>query len=247
MDEILSNNNRLPDLSLVIPCYNEAFVIRNTATRLWRVFRDENVDLELILVDNGSKDETGAIIDQMIIDGFPVIKGVVEINQGYGNGVLEGLKLAHGKFIGFACADGQVEAQDVCKVYDLAANAQFPLLAKVRRRFRMDGLQRKLVSIIYNILANLVFGNLGSIDLNGNPKIFPSKYLERMNLQSKDWFLDAEVMIEAKRLGLKIFEMNVIAQMREGGSSNVRGFTIIEFLRNLLKYRFGKKPDSPLI
>jgi len=63
--------------------------------------------------------------------------------------------------------------------------------------------------------------------------------LRMMNLESNDWFLDAEVMIKAKVLKLPVFEMNVIAQMREGGKSNVRGTTIWEFVRNLWRFRFG--------
>jgi dolichol-phosphate mannosyltransferase len=228
-----------PDLSLVLPCYNEADVIRNTATRLVKVFHENDVNLELILVDNGSQDETGQIIDQMVAEGMPIIKETVVVNQGYGNGILCGLRNCRGRYVGFLCADGQVEAHDVGKVYEIAANAKSPHLVKVRRRFRMDGLVRKIVSIIYNLLTALIFGGLGSIDINGNPKIFPREYLERMNLRSKDWFLDAEVMIKAKSLGLSVFEMNVIAQMREGGKSNVHGSTIREFIGNLLRYRFG--------
>ena len=132
-------------------------------------------------------------------------------------------------------------ANDVRKVYDIAANARSPYLVKVRRRFRMDGLTRKIVSIIYNGLTMALFGGLGSIDINGNPKIFPYDFLAPMNLQSKDWFLDAETLIKAKQLNLDVFEMNVIAQMREGGQSNVRGSTIKEFLGNLMKYRLGKE------
>ncbi len=60
-----------------------------------------------------------------------------------------------------------------------------------------------------------------------------------MGLQSRDWFLDAEVMIKAKRLGLVVYEFNVMAQMREGGTSHVRSSTCWEFVVNLLKYRFG--------
>ncbi len=230
-----------PDLSLVIPCYNEADVIRNTATRLVRVFRDRDVKLELILVDNGSKDATGAIIDQLVADGLPVVKVTVPVNQGYGNGILMGLTATNGKLVGFSCADGQVEAHDVGKVYDVASNLRSPHLVKVRRRFRMDGFTRKIVSIIYNLGTIVMFGGLGSIDINGNPKIMPAEYLRRMNLESKDWFLDAEVMIKAKVLKLPVFEMNVIAQMREGGKSNVRGSTIWEFVRNLWRFRFGGK------
>jgi len=239
MESNKSSEFEVPDLSLVIPCYNEEDVIRNTATRLIKVFNEQDVNLELVLVDNGSKDETSAIIDQMISEGMPVVKQTVRVNQGYGNGILAGLEVARGKFVGFSCADGQVEAHDISKVYEIVANARMPLLGKVRRRFRMDGLVRKIVSIIYNLLTTALFGGLGSIDLNGNPKILPKKFLEQMNLQSKDWFLDAEVMIKAKKLGLKVFEMNVIAQMREGGESNVRGSTIWEFIVNLIKYRFG--------
>jgi len=230
--------NNQPDLSLVLPCYNEADVIRNTATRLVKEFADRNVDLELILVDNSSQDETGAIIDKLVDDGLPIVKQTVKVNQGYGYGILKGLELCRGRFFGFMCADGQVEARDVGKVFEVAANTRSPHLVKVRRRFRMDGMDRKIVSIIYNLMTAVIFGGLGSIDINGNPKIFPAEYLERMHLQSKDWFLDAEVMIKAKQLGLSVFEMNVIAQMREGGKSNVRGSTIWEFLKNLARYRF---------
>ena len=240
MMSTFEHNYDIPDLSLVLPCYNEADVIRNTSIRLIKVFREMGVNLELILVDNGSLDETGEIIDRLIEEKLPITKVAVKINQGYGHGILQGLHVSRGKFVGFMCADGQVEANDVGKVYEIAANARHPQLAKVRRRFRMDGIQRKMVSIVYNVLVTILFSGLGSIDINGNPKILPHGYLDRMNLQSKDWFLDAEVMIKAKRLGLNIFEINVIAQMREGGKSNVNTSTIKEFALNLIKYRLGR-------
>ena len=65
-------------------------------------------------------------------------------------------------------------------------------------------------------------------------------FMERMQLQSKDWFLDAEIMIKAKRLGLEVLEFNVLAQMREGGTSNVRLDTCWEFVLNLLRFRFSR-------
>ena len=104
----------------------------------------------------------------------------------------------------------------------------------------MDGAIRKVVSVIYNVSAAALFGGLGSIDINGNPKILPRDYLDRMYLQSKDWFLDAEIMIKAKQMGLGVVEMNVFSQMREGGSSNVGMGTCLEFLKNLFRYRFSE-------
>jgi dolichol-phosphate mannosyltransferase len=228
-----------PELSLVLPCYNEAESIRNTVVRLAEAFRQRNIRAELVLVDNGSLDETGKIIDELRNEGLSVVKETIAVNQGYGNGILCGLQSCKGVLVGFLCADGQVEAQDVIKIYEIAAHAKTPKLVKVRRRFRMDGMTRKLVSIAYNLLATALFGGLGSIDINGNPKILPREYLERMNLRSKDWFLDAEVLIKAKRLGLEVYELNVMAQMREEGTSHVRANTCWEFVVNLLRYRFG--------
>lgn len=232
-------------LSLVVPCYNEQEVLENTARRLITAFAVRGTSFELVLVDNGSTDSTGEIIDRLAGEGLPIVKVHVQENQGYGHGVLSGLRRCRGRFVGFVCADGQVDASDVVKVFDLAANARTPKLVKVRRRFRMDGPVRKIVSIIYNFMTAALFGGLGSIDLNGNPKVLPREYLERMNLRSKDWFLDAETLIRAKQLGLPVFEINVIGQLREGGRSNVRVDTCWEFLRNLIRFRFARHAEPP--
>lgn len=229
----------MPVVSFALPCHNEEDVLRGMVERLVGAFSEHGVYVELVLVDNGSTDGTGRVIDELIAEGLPVVKEVVDINEGYGYGVLRGLGACRGRYVGFMCADEQVEAKDVVRVYEMCSNSKTPKLVKVRRRFRMDGLRRKLISIAYNALTTVMFGNLGSLDINGNPKIFSREYLDRMNLASKDWFLDAEVMIKAKRLELEVLEFNVLAQMREGGSSNVRVSTCWEFLVNLLRYRFG--------
>jgi glycosyltransferase involved in cell wall biosynthesis len=233
-----------PELSLVIPCYNEAESIRNTVTRLVEAFGARRVRLELVLVDNGSTDDTGAIIDKLVAEGMPAVRETVDLNQGYGYGVLCGLQRCRGRLVGILGADGQVDAQDVVRLYDVAARARTPKLVKVRRRFRMDGFTRKIVSIAYNGVANLAYGGLRSIDLNGTPKIFPRAYLAPMALESRDWFLDAEIMIKAKQLGLDVFEMNVLAHMREGGRSNVRVGTCWEFVKNLVRWRL-RRPSAP--
>ena len=244
-DSMSSGTSQTPDLSLAIPCYNEEGSLRSTVLQLANSFREKGIDLELVLVDNGSEDQTGKIIDELIDEGMPVVKGIVEHNKGYGYGVLCGLRLCRGKFVGFICADNQVDSGDVVKLYEIAAQTKTPKLLKVRRRFRMDGFKRKVTSVAFNLIANILFGGLGSIDVNGNPKILPKDYLERMELNSEDWFLDAEVIIKAKRMGLGIYEMNVWARMRHEGSSNVRVSTCWEFIKNLLKYRMTFFPDKP--
>lgn len=235
----------VPDISLSVPAYNEEEVIRSTATRLVDAFRAREIAVELVLVDNGSSDGTGALIDEMIGEGLPIRKVRIDDNIGYGYGVLRGLEACTGRYVGFICADGQVEPADVVRVYEMCAASKEPRLTKVRRRFRMDGWNRKLVSVAYNVLTAGLFGGLGSIDINGNPKVFPREFLAPMDLRSTDWFLDAEVMIKAKRLKLEVLEFNVLAQARGGGTSNVRASTCWEFLGNLARYRLGGDREPP--
>jgi glycosyltransferase involved in cell wall biosynthesis len=235
-----------PDLMLALPCYNEADGLRTTVTHLTRAFRERQVEVVLVLVDNGSTDGTGAVIDALIADGLPVIKETVSVNQGYGHGVRRGLRRCQGRLVGFVCADGQVEPEDVVRIYELAARSTPAALVKVRRRFRKDGAARKIVSIVYNAVTSVMFPGLGSIDINGNPKILPREHVEAMRLESSDWFLDAEVMIKAKRLGLPVIEVDVPARMREGGASNVGPGTCWEFVVNLFKYRFTSAGRRPL-
>ncbi|MCW5979513.1 MAG: glycosyltransferase family 2 protein [Bryobacteraceae bacterium] len=234
-----NDRSRQPDLSLVLPCYNEEALVRETATKLAEAFQARKIDVELVLVDNGSADATGSIIDDLVAEGLPVTKAIVDVNEGYGNGVLRGLERCQGRWVGFMCVDDQVAPGDVVRLYEIAAKAKTLKLFKVRRRFRLDGRFRRVVSFAYNVLTTALFGNLGSMDLNANPKILPLEYMHAMSLSSKDWFLDAEVMIKARRMGLPVYEMNVFALMRAEGVSHVRPTTCWEFIKNLLHYRFG--------
>lgn len=226
-------------LSLAMPCYNEADGLRDTVSALAAALTRERIQFELVLVDNGSTDRTGAIIDELIAEGHPIRKMRVERNQGYGHGIVTGLDACRAPLIGYLCADGQVGPEDVARTYRLMANREERVLAKVRRRFRQDSWKRKIVSIIYNFLMLGVFGWLGAIDINGSPKIFSRRVFRAMKLVSTDWFLDPEIMIKAKALGLRVIEIDVEGYARHGGVSNVRRQTILEFLKNIWRYRTG--------
>lgn len=230
-----------PEISLVIPCYNEEAVVADTVGDLFLAFERAGRRLELVAVDNGSSDRTGEILAELARRHAHLVALRVDVNQGYGHGLLAGLPRCTAPWVGILCADGQVDAADVLKLYETAARAKAPRLVKVRRRFRMDGWKRKITSIAYNFGTAALFGGLGTIDVNGNPKMLPREWLERMRLESRDWFLDAEIMIKAKRMGLPVLEINVLGQMRAGGASNVRLATCFEFARNLWAYRFGGK------
>lgn len=227
-------------VSLVVPCYNEEACIGHTAREILTVFGNRNIPLQLVLVDNGSKDRTGEIIDSLVAEGHPVTKVTVPVNQGYGYGVLQGLAHCTAPLVGFLCADGQVSPEDTLIAYDMSMATRRRVLVKVRRRWRKDSWRRKVVSVIYNFLMQFVFGWLGSLDLNGNPKLLRRPDLQAMDLQSKDWFLDPEIMIKAKHMGVKVLEVDVECLERFAGTSNVRYSTCFEFLTNIFQFRFSR-------
>jgi glycosyltransferase involved in cell wall biosynthesis len=230
---------RAPDLSFVMPCYNEEESVAVTLRRLLGAFERAGIALEVVAVDNGSRDRTGEILHRLAAELPAVRPHRVEVNQGYGFGLLSGIPHCRAAWIGFIPADGQVDAEDVVHLFQSAAASRGDVVAKVRRRFRMDGPLRKLISITYNLLIRMLWPGLQSLDINGTPKILPRPALEAMRLESRGWFLDPEIMIKAHYMGLRVLEFNAFARMRGSGTSHVRGSTCFEFLRNLLIYRFS--------
>jgi glycosyltransferase involved in cell wall biosynthesis len=231
--------DRQPELSIVMPAYNEEEIVAYTVRRLVQAFDKAGYRLQLIVVDNGSRDRTGEIIRELAAELPVVVPHRVEVNEGYGNGVASGFPLCTARWIGWIPADGQVDAEDVVRLYEAIAATDGRCLAKVRRRFRMDGLIRKIVSVSYNLFVWVLWPRLGSLDLNGVPKILPRELIGAMRITSKQWFFDPEIMIKAHYMGIRVLELNVFARMRGGGLSHVRASTCWEFFRGLLIFRFS--------
>jgi glycosyltransferase involved in cell wall biosynthesis len=236
-----------PEFSLVIPCYNEEAVVSHTISKLFDAFTKAGYRLEVIAVDNGSWDRTGEILRGWAARNPAVLYHRVEKNEGYGNGVLSGMPLANAPWVGIIPADGQVDAEDVVRLYEVAHASNSWVIAKVRRCFRLDGIVRKVVSIGYNLAFRMMWPTVASIDINGSPKIMPRESLPAMGLKSKGWFLDPEIMIKSHALGMRVIEFNVFARLRGAGVSHVKAGTCWDFFSNLVKYRFGGKWKSELV
>jgi glycosyltransferase involved in cell wall biosynthesis len=233
-----------PDLSLVMPCYNEEALVGYTIPKLFDAFSKAGHQLELVAVDNGSCDRTGERLRALAARYPGIVPVRVDVNRGYGFGVLTGLPKATAPWVGIIPADGQTDAEDVVRLFEAARVTDGRVLAKVRRRFRMDGLQRKIISVGYNLFVRMLWPRLGSIDVNGSPRLFPRHMLDAMQLKSTGWLLDPEVVIKAHYLGLRILELNVFGRMRSNGLSHVRPEACLEFARRLLVLRFSGELSS---
>ncbi len=228
-----------PDLSLIMPCYNEEGNLGYSVPRLVRAFQKAGYRLQLITVDNGSRDRTGALITDLAREYAEILPARVEKNIGYGGGVLAGMPLATAPWVGTVAADGQVDAEDLVRLYEACVASDGKVFGKVRRRFRMDGFIRKIISVGYNSYVFLLFPSLGSWDVNGNPRLWPRWAMLEMELESTNWLLDPEMLIKAHYMGLRVLELNVFARMRGNGLSHVRATTCWEFFVHLLAFRFS--------
>jgi glycosyltransferase involved in cell wall biosynthesis len=229
-----------PDLSLVIPCYNEEDIVAYTVHRLLRVFERAGYRLELVTVDNGSSDGTGAILRELAGRGTSVVYHRVEKNEGYGHGVLSGMPRCTAPWVGLIPADAQVDAEDVVRLYEMAALSGENVVAKVRRRFRMDGAIRKVVTFGYNMFIRLLWPGLGW-DVNATPKILPRHLAAAMQLTSKGWALDPEIMIKARYIGVRVIELNILSRERCIGTSKIRTDAMWDLIRSLVGFRFSRQ------
>jgi len=111
-------------LSLVIPCYNEMKNLPELVRRCKCVF--EALACEIILVDNGSSDDSKTVM-QSLIDGHDTLRMVhVPVNKGYGFGILSGLEVATGDVMGWCHADLQTDPSDVIPAMTIFENAPNP-------------------------------------------------------------------------------------------------------------------------
>ena len=236
----LHNHGERLELSIVMPCYNESENVPYSVPRLVRAFADTGVHYEIVTVDNGSRDDTWAKLSELA-ERFPgVVRPVrVETNIGYGNGILQGIRQSNGTWVGTVAADGQVDAEDVFRLYEACCDTNGRVVGKVRRRYRMDGFLRRIISVGYNVFVRLLWPRLGSWDVNGQPRMIRRDVIQAMDLQSTNWLLDPEMLIKAHYMGVRVVEVNVFARMRGNGLSHVRMATCWEFFTYLLGFRFS--------
>jgi glycosyltransferase involved in cell wall biosynthesis len=208
-------------LSVVIPCYNEEKNIPHIIAKLG-LFREPG--MEVILVDNGSTDNTAEVLNMLLQDpGNAFIKTVkVEKNIGYGYGIMCGVRAANGDVIAWTHADLQTEPSDVLKAYELFSNRPSPettFLKGVRKN------RNKTDELFTSGMATLSSMALGQKlhDINAQPKMFHRSFLKLIPNPPDDFSLDLYVLYIAKQHKLDIIELPVIFKKRMFGEAKGGG------------------------
>jgi len=211
------------ELELVLPCYNESrslksLVLRTKAAAERAGFGPER--FRLVLVDNGSTDETAAVLKELEVGGLgPWFKSVnIPKNEGYGHGLLVGLRATEAPVIGWTHADQQCDPGDALKAYTLLASSnEEKLLVKGVRTGR--DIKERFVSRVFEFFARVLLG-LFVFEVNAQPKVFRRELLSALTSPPKNFAFDLYVLFRAVRQGYVIKSINVLFPPRIHGLSH---------------------------
>lgn len=201
------------------------------------------IPYELILVANywSADDRTPAVVDQLAY-GRESVRVVAEPKEGdMGWDMRAGLREAHGSYLVVIDGDGQVPVEYALEAYGVLKESGADVV-KGRRYVREDGSVRTITSLGYNLLFRLLFRTRALWDINGRPKGLTRDAYERLSLATDDWFTDAEMLLKARRLGLRVAEFPVRFLRNEARGSFVGLDTVWEFVRNMVLWRLGRHP-----
>jgi glycosyltransferase involved in cell wall biosynthesis len=232
-----------PELSVIVLCYQAGEQARNVVLPLYDELKRQPASYELILVANhwDGFDSTPAVAADLARSRETIRVVATRKRGAMGWDLRSGLRAARGSYLVVIDGDGQVPVRYAVDVYE-ALKKSGADVAKGRRFVREDGTVRSITSLGYNLLFRLAFGTRGLWDINGRPKGLTRAAYERLELSTDDWFTDAEMVLKARRQGMRIVEVPVRFLRNEVRDSFVGADTVWEFLRNMLLWRLGRHP-----
>ena len=229
------------NLSIVIPCYNEAKSLPKLVKDFSKKLKRR--DVELILVNNGSNDSSETILLNLK-KNYNFLKIIrLKKNNGYGNGVLQGLKKAKGQYISWTHADLQTDPYDVIIGFEKFEKELSPKIF-----IKGNRLGRPLKDIVFtigmSIFETILLKNF-FWDVNAQPNIFHKNFFNMLEKIPLDFSFDLFFYFNAKKKNLKILRFPVKYPERKFGVShwNTDFKNKMKFIKRTIKYSFQLKKE----
>jgi glycosyltransferase involved in cell wall biosynthesis len=224
----------LSSLSVVIPAYNEEENVAKAVTAVSSVLQRLNLDSEIILVNDGSRDRTGEVA-KSLIGQIPNLKVVEHFpNRGYGGALKAGYAAASKELIAFVPADNQFDFGEITKYLEKIDQA--PIVTGYRYD-RKDNLIRKFNGFGWNSTVTILFGYLCR-DIDCGFKLFRRALLDHVHIESNGAMIDTEFLAGARARGFRIAEIPVKHLPRTAGhptGANLK--VIVRAFRDLFQFR----------
>lgn len=239
---------RIPGtLSLVLPAHNEEDNIEIVVRRALAVLPHVTAEFEILVVNDGSRDRTGVIIDRLARDDRRVIPIHHKVNRGYGGALKSGFKASRMEFVMFMDSDRQFDIADIRLLSPFVP--LFDIVAGFRME-RSDPIHRRINAEVFNLAVRILFG-VHLRDLDCAFKVFRGDLLRSLDLTTSGALINAEAQAKLRRQGATIVQIGVphyarVAGQATGGSMRVilraMGETVILWLR---MHRYHPPPSSP--
>ncbi|HMG44799.1 MAG TPA: glycosyltransferase family 2 protein [Acidimicrobiales bacterium] len=240
-----------PDLELtvVVPVYDESETIE-AVVREVVVVADELAPgrCEVVVVDDGSTDGTGALVDVLAAE-LPEVQVVHQVNRGHGPALLVGFDRARGRWIGHLDSDDQIPAKELAGLWSERAGADLVLGVRTDRD---DPQHRLVLSAVVRRLVGLLAGRPVR-DANVPCKLFRADlWAEARPLLPDDVFAPSIALaLVAARQGHVIQEVPVAHRARTAGASTLRPLRLARAVATAtgqtltLAWRLRPRPGSP--
>jgi glycosyltransferase involved in cell wall biosynthesis len=229
-------------LSLAVPCYNEEknipLVLEGFAPFACKA------DIELVIVDNGSIDASAEVI-RALLPRYPFARSVqVDENQGYGHGILAGLKGCTSDFVGWTHADMQCDPGDVNTAYGMIQAAGHPEATYVKGERKGRPLSDTFFTSAMGLFETLYL-RVSLHDINAQPNIFHRSFFESWQNPPTDFSLDLYAFYMARVRGLDVKRFPVFFADRIHGEStwNFGLASRWKFIKRTLEYSFKLKKE----
>jgi glycosyltransferase involved in cell wall biosynthesis len=205
-------------LSIIVPCYNEAENLPGLLEAFGRVIATD--DIELVVVNNGSTDDTENIIQELLLKYSFATLVNVPINKGYGHGIKVGLSNAQGSFLGWTHADMQTDPVDVIKAFNIIRQQPHNTELYVKGDRKGRPFSDQFFTIGMSCFETIYMGKL-LWDINAQPNIFHRTFFEKWVVSAPDDFsLDLYVLFLAQHLRLDVLRFPVFFPERVHGHSS---------------------------
>lgn len=172
-------SDKADKISIIIPAYNEEMGIADTIKELVYCLNEHCMNYEIIIIDDGSTDDTGNIIKSISKESADMVHVLSHsCNRGYGSAIKSGVKRARGQYIAWYDADGQHRPEDLIKLISTIIDNDYDYCIGIREAGSYEETNRKLGKWVLRTIVNF-FAREKTKDFNSGMRIFKREVLQR--------------------------------------------------------------------